>query len=381
MEITDVSTEVVRAQRAFGRSSAIKTVEESVFLWLRVRSDDGSVGVGEISDVEQPASMPGVDDVEAEIGEFLIGEDPRDLNRLTGRMYDAIDFGPFGFHSFHQLALSAVDTALHDLVATRYGIPVYRLLGGRREEIPLCWVVFTRQDPDAIETLRSEVRDRVNEGFTTFKLKVGEALPSVDRERVRAVRDIAGEDADIFLDAQGVWGPDEAVEAIERFEPIGIDGVETPVGHRGDEAATGYYYDTPLIPSELAAVRGNVDTPVFEHVLDPAFGIELAAADAVDVFTVEVCAGGLARAGRVLSIAQGAGIDARLGSTVELGPGTAAAAAAGADTAVSWPSDLIGPLVYENATAEGVEYLDGTLRPSPDPGFGTSRTTMDSSDR
>jgi L-alanine-DL-glutamate epimerase-like enolase superfamily enzyme len=370
MEITDVSVEVVRARRVFGQSSAVKTAEESVFVWLRVSADDGSVGIGEISDVERPASMPGADAIEAEIGEFLIGEDPRDLNRLTDQMYAEIDFGPFRFHSFQQLALAAVDTALYDLVATRYDVPVYRFLGGDGGEVPLCWVVFTRQDPDAAAALRAEVRTRVEEGFTAFKLKVGEAPRPVDRERIRIVREVAGDDADIFLDAQGVWGPDDAVRAIERFEPLGIDGVETPVGHRGDAATAGYYYDTPLVPSELAAVREAVDTPIFEHVLDPAFGIELAAADAVDAFTVEVCGGGLARARRVLSIAAAAGVDARLGSTVELGPGTAAAAAAAADPAVSRPSDLIGPLVYDNVDVPGVTYQAGSLRPSPEPGFG-----------
>jgi len=340
---------------------------------LRLTADDGSTGVGEISDVEHPETMPTTDEIETEVGDFLLGEDPREINRLTDSMYDMIDFGPFDFHSFQQLALAAVDMALYDLVGDRFDIPAYQLLGGRTQDVPLCWVVFTRQEPDAAEALRQEVRTRVDQGFSAFKLKVGEVDPAVDAERIRTVREIAGEDAQVFVDAQGVWELEEAIETIERFEEVGIDGVETPVGTPDPNVETrGYYYDVPLVPSELATVREAIDTPVFEHVLDPQFGIDLAAADAVDVFTVEVCSGGITRANRILNIAEAAGIDARLGSTVELGPGTIAAGSLGAaSTAVTYPCDLIGPQVYdESITESGLEYRNGALSPSEAPGFG-----------
>lgn len=375
MEITDIDADVVRIGREFGTKSAIKEIKESVFVLLRLTAADGSTGIGEISDVEHPDAMPTTDEIEAEVGDFLMGEDPREINRLAEEMYDAIDFGPFDFHTFQQLALAAVDMALYDLVGDWYEVPAYQLLGGRTRDVPLCWVVFTRQEPDAAEALREEVRTRVDQGFSAFKLKVGEVDPAVDAERIRTVREIAGDDAHVFVDAQGVWELEEAIETIERFEEEGIDGIETPVGHPDPEVDTrGYYYDVPLVPAELATVREAIDTPVFEHVLDPQFGIDLAAVDAVDVFTVEACSGGITRADRILDVAEAAGIDARLGSTVELGPGTIAAGSLGAaSTAVTYPCDLIGPQVYDESILEsGLEYRNGTLRPADEPGFGIS---------
>lgn len=373
MEIVDVDVEVVQIGRSFGMTSAVKEIDESTFAFVRLTADDGTVGIGEISDVEYPASMPGASEIEGELGRFLVGEDPREINRLTAEMYDAIDFGPFDFHSFQQLALASVDMALYDLVGNYYGVSVYQLLGGRTRDLTACWVVFTSQESDMLESLREEVKARVAEGFSAFKLKVGEIDPEVDAERIRTVREIAGEDAQIFVDAQGVWELEEAIETIQYFESMGIDGVETPVGSPDTGVETsGYYYDIPLVPSELATVREAVDTPIFEHVLDPEFGIELAAEDAVDLFTVEVCSGGITRAERILSIAESAGIDARLGSTVELGPGTLAAGALGtASTAVTYPCDLIGPLVYDDSVLESpIDYDGGTLRPLDGPGFG-----------
>jgi L-alanine-DL-glutamate epimerase-like enolase superfamily enzyme len=373
MKITDVDVEIVRAGRNFGTTSAVKETEGSVFGLLRLGSDDGTTGVGEISDVEHPESMPDAATIEEELSSFLEGQDPRVVNRLTTEMYDAIRFGEFAFHSFQQLALSAIDAALYDLVGNHYGVPVFQLLGGRTRDAPVCWVVYTRQDPDTLDALREEVRRRFEQGFRAFKLKVGEVDPQVDRERIEAVRDIVGDDAQVFVDAQGVWDLDEAIENVSSFEAIGIDGVETPVGHPDRSVeAPGHYYDIPLLPSELATVREETETPVFEHVTGPEFGLALIAEDAVDVFTVEVCAGGINRARRLLAIAEGAGVDARLGSTGELGVGTLAAGAVAASSpAVTYPSDLAGPKIYDDSIVEeGPEYRDGRLHPRESPGFG-----------
>jgi muconate cycloisomerase len=348
-------------------------VEKSTFAIIRATADDGTIGVGEISDIEEPETMPSRQEIITELESFLVGRDPRRINRLVTEMYSEIDFGPFEFHSFQQLALSAIDALLHDMVGRLYQIPAYQLLGGHTRDVPLMWVVYTRRSPDEIEALREAVEKRVEEGYESFKLKVGEIDPEIDAERIRTVRSIAGEDAQIFLDAQGEWGPDEAVEMIRRFEPIGIDGVETPVGHPDKSVeAPGYYYDWPLLPEEIADVREKVDTPILEHVHDPEFGLALIEADAVDVFTIEVCVGGLTRARQLLDIAQSAGLDARLGSTSELGPGTAAAAALGtASTAITYPCDLASKDIYEDTILkEPLEYEDGQLRLREEPGFG-----------
>lgn len=74
----------------------------------------------------------------------------------------------------------------------------------------------------------------------------------------------------------------------------------------------------------------------------------------------------------MLALAEAGGIDARLGSTVELGPGTLAAVSlAASSSAVTSPCDLIGPLVYaEDVLTEPIEYVDGALSPREQPGFG-----------
>jgi len=137
MEITDVDVEVVRASRKFGNVSAVKEREDSVYGLIRLQADDGSTGIREISDIEDPESMPTPDGIEAETESFLVGEDPREINWITAAMFDAVEFGPFEFHSFQQLVLAGIDTALYDLVGDHYSIPAYQLLGGRTRDVPL----------------------------------------------------------------------------------------------------------------------------------------------------------------------------------------------------------------------------------------------------
>jgi muconate cycloisomerase len=366
MYITDVAVTTVDAARRFGFGTSVCGL-------LQLRTDTGAVGVGEIPDIEDPASMPDVAELTAEIEEFLLGEDPRELQRLTHEMHDAIGLGEMAFHSFRQLTLGAVDTALYDLVGNALGVSVNQLLGGRTRDVPIQWVVFTRGGADELDAVRAEVREKVEAGFQAFKIKVGERDPAIDEARVAAVREIAGADATVMLDAQGLWTVDEAIEHISALEAVGIDGVETPIGHPDTSVeAPGYYYDIPLLPDDIARVRAAVDTPIVEHVLDPPFGLALLQAEAVDVFTVEVCSGGITRAQQVLNLAAVGGIDARLGSTVELGPGTLAATAlAAAHPAVTYPCDLVGPALYETTVlADAVTYDQGVLRPRTAPGLG-----------
>lgn len=366
MRIERVDVAYVRARRRFGFG-------DSRCGLVRIATEDGTVGVGEISDIEDPEAAPSAAAVAETLESFLVGADPRRLNHLTTAMFDRVDFGPVAFHSFQQLALAGVDAALFDLAGRALDVPAYQLLGGRTSSVPVSWVAFTRGTSEELARLEAEVREMSDRGFEAFKLKVGDVDPETDEERVRTVREVAGEDATLLLDAQGNWTAEEAVENVRRLEPYGIDGVETPAGHPDHSVdAPGYYYDVPLVPADLRRVKEAVDTPVVEHVLDPAFGLELAAADAVDVFTVETCAGGIARAERVLDVAAAAGLDARLGSTVELGPGTAAGVAlATSSPAVTYPCDLVGPALYETEVlADPLSYRDGRLHARDAPGLG-----------
>src|SRR3982751_420119 len=106
---------------------------ESPFLILRVYTDEGLIGLGEVSCTPV---WSGEDQKTAThiISRFLepaiIGEDPRDIERLTIKMRRSVAGNPF--------TKSGLEFALWDILGKSVGLPVYRLLGGKiREVVPI----------------------------------------------------------------------------------------------------------------------------------------------------------------------------------------------------------------------------------------------------
>ena len=149
--------------------------------------------------------------------------------------------------------------------------------------------------------------------------------------RVKLFREIAGPDIYLRIDASGVWEEREAIRRIKELAAAGVNACETPVvavsraitndhpeqiNTRADESAM-----------SLARVRTESPIDIIEHVADlgDVFSAALVRHRAVDVVNVIPSqGGGLLRGQRLIHLAEAAGIPALLGSTVEMGPSTAA---------------------------------------------------------
>jgi len=103
-------------------------------LMLKVESDEGFYGWGESGVSSRERAVEGA--VE-HFREFLIGKDPMAIGALWQEMYR----GQY-FEGGRVLtaAISAIDIALHDLVARKLGVPVYQLLGGKHRDFVPCFV-------------------------------------------------------------------------------------------------------------------------------------------------------------------------------------------------------------------------------------------------
>ena len=267
--------------------------------------------------------------------------------------------------------------ALLDLAAKLWKVPAHTLLGGaQRQRLPISWVAYIR----GADLLATEISEKVEAGFSAFKLKVG-GDPAQDLERVRLLRRLAGPRAYIKLDASGQWTEDEAGERIDQLAAAGADAIETPIQAVSRTIAKNHpdrvNRDPGAAVAALARVRRDSPLPIIEHVADFAdsFALALLHQQAVDVFNVVPAqAGSIHRAHRLLQLAETGGIDALLGSTVELGPGTAAALHLGLATkAVNKASDLVGPgLLTGDIVTPRLTYATGHLEAAPGPGLGLS---------
>lgn len=313
----------------------------SRFAFLQLQTDEGLCGLGEWSDLEpglEPARLKG------QLEALLLGRNPFDLEAI------------FALFPLDRSTRCAVDSALYDLMGKALGVPVYQLLGGRyRPQVEVSWVVYIRE-PDLIA---DEIRQMRSQGFDAFKLKVGSRIEH-DENCVRLIRESAGPQAQLKLDASGAWSLEEAIEYIPRLAQYGLLAVESPVRGRGAE--------------DLARVRQAVEVPIIEHVWDRwDYVLDLVHHQSVDIINLfpEGC-GGLFRCKKVLALAEAAGIGALLGSTVELGVGTAGQVHLGVSSpGISYPSDLIGPAMYqEDVITCPFTYQAGGLAPPEGPGLG-----------
>jgi L-alanine-DL-glutamate epimerase-like enolase superfamily enzyme len=155
-------------------------------------------------------------------------------------------------------AISAVDIALWDLLGQSTGLPLYRLLGGFRDDVPAYASGGYYRDEDPIRSITAEMERYVDLGFSDAKIKVGGAALEVDVDRVRAAREVLGPRRRLALDANNAYkSVPEALRAARAFrqydpwwfeEPLSPDNV---VGH----AELARQIEVPVATGEIHQTR------------------------------------------------------------------------------------------------------------------------------
>ncbi|MFI6231238.1 enolase C-terminal domain-like protein [Micromonospora echinospora] len=129
------------------------------------------------------------------------------------------------------LALSAVDCAVWDLKARRHGLPLARLLGAARRQVPVYGSggFTTYDDERQHRQLSGWVHD---EGIPRVKIKIGGsggAEVTRDLHRMAAARRSIGDDAELYVDANGAYQRKQAVRVIREAAALDVRWYEEPV--------------------------------------------------------------------------------------------------------------------------------------------------------
>lgn len=150
----------------------------------------------------------------------LIGKDPLNVEALWEGLWDTKFMGRRGLTT---RCISALDMALWDIRSKASGIPLYQLLGGYRKEIPCYIAGGYYADGKTVKDLQNEMELYVSWGARNVKMKVGALSMKEDRERVKAVREVLGDDIRLMLDANCAYRTYEALEfsrMVEEFHPF-----------------------------------------------------------------------------------------------------------------------------------------------------------------
>lgn len=168
---------------------------------------------------------------------LLIGEDPRDVEALWEKMFKAeLDLENRGIHTLdlanraiQMQAIAAVDIALWDTIGKAYQTPLYKLLGGFREKVPVIAIGGYYGEGKNDRDLVAEMEGYREMGLAGVKLKVGRADIEEDGRRVRIVREAVGNDFIVACDANQAWTPEEAICFAHHVEDLNVRWLEEPV--------------------------------------------------------------------------------------------------------------------------------------------------------
>ena len=331
----EARTETNRLAETFVISRDSSDESESVIVELR---HDGQTGYGEGAPIDR------YDEDGASAVEFLdgcrgaLGGDPFALDEI-------LDSLPQTAHT--QAARAALDNALYDLCGKLTGLPVWRLLGLRREGPPTCWTVWLG-DPDDMARRAEKAAPR----FRRLKLKLGGG-DGLDLERVGAVRAVT--DLPLQVDVNEYWSVDEALEALPQLAALGVE-----------------YCEQPLPEGDPGGAQVKAASPIPIYVDEDCHTLADVAACAERAHGINIKlskSGGIREAIRMAHAARALGLGVMLGCMTEAGLGISAGAQIGS---LCDFVDLDGNLLLLEDPWPGVEFRDGVQLPPDKPGLGVN---------
>jgi L-alanine-DL-glutamate epimerase-like enolase superfamily enzyme len=303
----------------------------SDYVIVRIHTDDGLVGLGEAtvsalwSGETSKSCVAALTDL---IGPALLGADPTQVSALRKLTEFLIKLNPF--------TKAAVEMALWDIAGKALGVPVYQLLGGKvREVIPTKMMIGAFELP----RVRSLAEQFLSWGVRCLKVKVGIDLAG-DLARVQAVRNVAGPDIPITVDANCGWNVTTARVALDRLQQYHLLIAEQPIAPGDTEAMASLRYPggIPIMADESVFTLADAWNVLRAH-----------AADVISIYPGKN--GGIAASIEIAHIAAAAGIPCHIGSNLELGIGSAAmlhlACAIKNVESETYPADILGPHYHE----------------------------------
>ena len=139
-----------------------------------------------------------------------------------------------GGHTERSIAVGTIEVAIWDALAKAQGLPLHVLLARRYNEGRLpqrvpCYVGGGWYAPDkGLTDLQDEIRSRLDQGYTTMKIKVGGAPVSEDLQRIDAALAVLGRPDRLAVDANAGFDPQRSREYARVLAPYGLRWFEEP---------------------------------------------------------------------------------------------------------------------------------------------------------
>ena len=212
-------------------------------LLVILETDEGIEGFGLTTSYTK--IDPLVDALTSGLADFIIGADPLSpeqiYNNIFSTTWKRISFERGWSREAIVRLSAAIDIACWDIIGKKAGLPLYKLMGGWRHEVPYHVTCAYYQDGKDLGALRDEMEWLKSQGHTRFKAKIGGLSLGEDIQRLETIRDVIGFEADLMVDVNRAWDLKTAIEAVELLLPLKPLWLEEPLRWTDDR------YETTLL--------------------------------------------------------------------------------------------------------------------------------------
>jgi len=220
--VTDVRTGVYRFPTPTEEADGTFTWDATTAVTVEL-SAEGVTGLGWTYSAGAAAAL-----IDGELADVVRGRDAFDVPGAWDAVHRA--GRNLGTRGLFAQAQSALDIALWDLKARLLELSLADLFGRLRDRVPVYGSGgFTTLDE---EQLAEQVSWWQSVGCRAMKIKIGESCgrrPDRDLARVRQLRELAGSDVALMVDANGGYSPGEARRVGTALDDLGVSWFEEPV--------------------------------------------------------------------------------------------------------------------------------------------------------
>ncbi|MBZ5857053.1 mandelate racemase/muconate lactonizing enzyme family protein [Flavihumibacter profundi] len=226
---------------------ATGTMHYAQNIFIRVQTDEGFYGVGECSAfpmiVGESQSTCYV--MARDFAALWKGKDPLEIDARMQELHL--------FTAGNSTIKSAFDMALYDIAAKAAGMPLFQFLGGKNQkklETDLTIGIGSPAD------MADKAIEFVKNGVRIIKIKLGRS-PEEDIERVRLIREAAGKEIILRIDANQGWDRPGAEKALVAMGDLNIQFCEQPMRTFNDHLLPGL--------KKISPVPVMADESVYNH--------------------------------------------------------------------------------------------------------------------
>ncbi len=277
--------------------TSIETFTTEFVGFVRVTSEDGSIGWGQVSTYHSDITCQVL---HRQVAPWVLGQDTTDLDDLLDHVAEREHKFP---GSYLRRAMAGFDTALWDLRGRQAGKSVAELLGGTPGRIR-AYASSMKRDITPKDEAERMKRLRDAHGFDAFKVRAGAEVgrgrdewPGRTEEIIPLMRREMGDDAALLIDANSCYAPKQAIDVGRMLEDHGFSHYEEPCPYWELEQTKEV---TDTLDIDVTGGEQDCDLPTWKRMIDMR---------AVDIVQPDILyLGGIARTMRVVKMAEAAGL-------------------------------------------------------------------------